>query len=134
MHRRKRSKRGGGAQLEMTPMIDVVFQLLIFFIVTLHQDDVLARLDLLRPRLEPIVTGELVSPALEIRVTRDAYLVRGQRFGLDALDQCLARVAPGGAALPVMIHCAADSPHRRLVDLLDVCAKQGLRRVGVASL
>ena len=35
-------------KLEMTPMIDVVFQLLIFFIVTLQQEDILAHLDVLR--------------------------------------------------------------------------------------
>ena len=35
--KKRKKNRGGDAQLEMTPMIDVVFQLLIFFIVTLNQ-------------------------------------------------------------------------------------------------
>ena len=41
----KNRNKGDELQLEMTPMIDVVFQLLIFFIVTLNQPDILSTLD-----------------------------------------------------------------------------------------
>ena len=37
------------AKVEMTPMIDVVFQLLIFFVVTLKQEDILSRFSAARP-------------------------------------------------------------------------------------
>ena len=40
------------AELPMTPMIDVVFQLLIYFIVTIQPVDVLANLDVFRPSPE----------------------------------------------------------------------------------
>jgi biopolymer transport protein ExbD len=39
-YQRKRNK-GETPKLDMTPMIDVVFQLLIFFVVTLKQEDIL---------------------------------------------------------------------------------------------
>lgn len=41
------------SRLEMTPMIDVVFQLLIFFLVTLRQEDILAQLQAMRPSPPP---------------------------------------------------------------------------------
>ena len=34
---------------EMTPMIDVVFQLMIFFIVTIKQEDIFSKLNANRP-------------------------------------------------------------------------------------
>jgi biopolymer transport protein ExbD len=37
-YQRKRNK-GESPKLDMTPMIDVVFQLLIFFVVTLKQEE-----------------------------------------------------------------------------------------------
>ena len=46
---KKGKNKGEEATLEMTPMIDVVFQLLIFFIVTLNQPDILSQFDALRP-------------------------------------------------------------------------------------
>ena len=41
MAKSKRSNSGDGAALDMTPMIDVVFQLIIFFVVTMRQEDIL---------------------------------------------------------------------------------------------
>jgi len=52
MAKRERAK-GEAVKLEMTPMIDVVFQLLIFFIVTLKQEDILSHLDVSRPAPDP---------------------------------------------------------------------------------
>ena len=36
-------------QLDMTPMIDVVFELIIFFVVTIKQEDLFTRLNANRP-------------------------------------------------------------------------------------
>ena len=36
-------------QLDMTPMIDVVFELIIFFVVTIKQEDVFSKLNCNRP-------------------------------------------------------------------------------------
>ena len=44
----------------MTPMIDVVFQLLIFFIVTLRQDDLFSRLTAARPQAAAMTEEEYV--------------------------------------------------------------------------
>ena len=58
---KKGKNKGEEATLEMTPMIDVVFQLLIFFIVTLNQPDILSQFDALprrsRSRAFPRVRG-----------------------------------------------------------------------------
>ena len=40
-------------QLDMTPMIDVVFELIIFFVVTIKQEDVFTRLNANRPAPSP---------------------------------------------------------------------------------
>jgi len=53
MARERKRKDDSRATLEMTPMIDVVFQLLIFFIVTLKQNDITAYLDAMRPQPDP---------------------------------------------------------------------------------
>ena len=53
MKRKRQRKEQEAAALEMTPMIDVVFQLLIFFIVTLKPEDICSHLDVSRPAPDP---------------------------------------------------------------------------------
>ena len=65
--KKKKKNKGDEATLEMTPMIDVVFQLLIFFIVTLNQPDILSQLEALRPAPNPS-PQEVVDPPTSITI------------------------------------------------------------------
>ncbi len=133
---RKRSRsRGEAAKLEMTPMIDVVFQLLIFFIVTLKQEDILSHLDVSRPApsdSKPIEIEE--DTLLTILVFREGYIVQGRRLSYKALDHRLRKMAKFNRNAPVVIKCTGDSPHGRLVVLLDLCAKSRLENLSVFSM
>lgn len=133
MKKSKNRNRGEAPKLEMTPMIDVVFQLLIFFIVTLKQEDILSRLDIVRPQ------GESTPPTtpvdlLEITVYKDGYVLRGRKVSIQELDRQLSRLAGFSNKFSVVIKCTADSPHSYLVKLLDVCAKSELSNLNVFSM
>jgi biopolymer transport protein ExbD len=136
--RRKRNK-GDAAQLEMTPMIDVVFQLLIFFIVTLKQEDILAKLNVARPAPDPNSTPETQpDELLTILVGPAGYTLNGRPYrgpsGLNALDRHLSRIASFDNETTVVIKCTGDSPHRYLVQLLNVCAREQLSNISVFSM
>ena len=74
--KRKTRNKGEAAKLEMTPMIDVVFQLLIFFIVTLKQEDILSHLDVSRPAPDPDTTPEeVIDDLLTIEVGRTGWVL-----------------------------------------------------------
>jgi len=134
--RKKRSKRTGNdnVKLEMTPMIDVVFQLLIFFIVTLKQEDILSHLDVSRPAPDPSTKEEEVQDLLTIIVHRDGFVLRGRRVTLGKLERHLTRLASYSTNISVIIKCTADSKHQQLIQLLDLCAKAELRRISVFSM
>ncbi|MBM3748801.1 MAG: biopolymer transporter ExbD [Acidobacteria bacterium] len=131
----KRRRKGEAAKLEMTPMIDVVFQLLIFFIVTLKQEDILSHLDVSRPAPDPnAVPEKQVEDLLNITVYEDGYVLNGRPVALPELDRHLTRLASFSKSISVIIRCTADSPHSLLVQLLDICAKAGLQNLAVFSL
>jgi biopolymer transport protein ExbD len=124
------------AQLEMTPMIDVVFQLLIFFIVTLKSEDIMARLEVMRPAPE-VAPPKIENPddLLQIQVWKEpTYVLRGREYSLKSMDQHLRKVAGYSKNVTVIIKCTKDSPHRYLVDLLDLCAKHKLNKLAVFSM
>lgn len=127
--RRKRSEQDE-ARLEMTPMIDVVFQLLIFFIVSIQFDDILSRFAAARPGIS---SGHSDLVRLEIDIGREGLAVGGRTVNPVELDAQLSRVAQVAPQTTVLLTCTPDSAHGRLVQALDACAKAGLERLAVMS-
>jgi len=135
MRRERERSRKDAAKLEMTPMIDVVFQLLIFFIVTLKQEDILSHLDVSRPAPEPDRPREVqVEDLLTILVYKEGFVLQGQRVSIKTLDRRLTKLAGYSTSVSVIIKCTADSPHSYLIKLLNICAKAGLYKLAVFSM
>ncbi len=137
---RKRTvrNRGEAAKLEMTPMIDVVFQLLIFFIVTLQEQDILAQLNISRPAPDDQATEDRSIDLLTIEVGADQWVLNGRPFarpgGLPQLDRQLSRLASFSQDASVIIKCTADSPHGALIQILNILSREGMQNISVFSL
>ena len=135
MRRNKAKKRGEAAKLEMTPMIDVVFQLLIFFIVTLKQEDILSKLNVSRPAPNPErVKPEDIQDLVTITVLRNGYFLKERPVSFASLGRYLNELASYSKTISVIIKCTPESRHAELVKLLNICAKEGLTRLSVFSI
>ena len=131
--KRKRPEMASG-QLEMTPMIDVVFQLLIYFIVTIKPIDVVTNLDVFRPAPDKSAPKDQPPPNLvRVGVYQDGYTVNDVPASPELLDAALAKMAAIDAGQTIMITVSAISEHGMLVKALDLCAKNGLRSLSVVS-
>jgi biopolymer transport protein ExbD len=138
---KKMRNRGDAAKLEMTPMIDVVFQLLIFFIVTLKQEDILSYLSVSRPQPSPEDQIEPEVEILTVEVGRSEWVLNGKQYSNDkngigfvALDRDLSRLASFSRSASVIIKCTPDSPHSNLVRLHDVCSREKMTNLSVFSI
>ena len=139
--RHRRRVHRDNPQLEMTPMIDVIFLLLIFFIVTLKQEDILAHLDVSRPAPDPDQKKEeVIEDLLQIMVYNQrqfggqGFALQGKQVSLATIEKHLVRLASFSTSVSVIIKCTGDSSHSNLVRLLDVCAKAGLTNISVFSM
>ncbi len=134
MARKRKRPDSPQAELEMTPMIDVVFQLLIYFIVTTKPIDVITNLDVFRPAPDPNAPKDQKPPNLvRLGVYQDGYTVNDVPATLDRLGEALAKVAAIDAGQTIMITVSAVSEHGQLVKALDLCAKNGLKSLSVVS-
>ncbi len=130
-------------QLDMTPMIDVVFELIIFFVVTIKQQDLFSRLTVNRPAPSPPSATEKQEEDISVNIEI------GQRFDKSAqgviiynkrevsraeLDKNLREVARTKKTTPIIVKCDGKSPHKALVDVLDICYKNELFSVSVFSM
>ena len=127
-------------QLDMTPMIDVVFELIIFFVVTIKQEDLFTRLNANRPAPSSGKSDSNESDTtvtIEIGRGRDANgtLIYNRREVRRAeLDQNLREVARTSKKTPIIIKCTEDSPHKALVDALDICYRNQLFSVSIFTM
>jgi biopolymer transport protein ExbD len=133
--RRKRKKRDEpDAEVSMTPMIDVVFQLLIYFLVTFTTPDVLAHLDISRPAPDPSQTEQRIPPKMiRVNVYEEGFSLNGRAVDRQELASILNRLASFSTSQTVLITCAGKSDHAKLVDVLDICAESGLTQLSVVS-
>jgi biopolymer transport protein ExbD len=132
---RKRKKRDEEPmEVSMTPMIDVVFQLLIYFLVTFTTPDVLAHLDISRPAPDSSQTEQRTPPKMiRVNIYVDGYSLNGRAVSKEELGRILNRLAGFSASQTVLITCAGGSEHARLIDVLDICAESGLNKLSVVS-
>jgi len=126
--------------LDMTPMIDVVFELIIFFVVTIKQEDLFTRLNANRPAPSTSTSSSNESDTtVTIQIgkgrTLNGVLVYNNReVRLPELRNNLKEVARTSTKTPIIIKCTEDSPHKALVDALDACYQNKLFSVSIFTL
>lgn len=133
-NRKKQEMRPG--ELNLTAMIDIAFQLLNFFVITLKPIDVYTNLDMVRPdtRVGKPQQTEPDVGTVQITVCKDGYVLTGRSVALEEVDRQLTRVAGVSQDVSLIIKCTGDSKHEGLVQVLNVCAKCKLSKVSVFSM
>ena len=131
----RKNNRGENPKLDMTPMIDVVFQLLIFFVVTLKQEDILSKLSAARPA--PNSSSEAKDnqdELINVQVYNQGFIFNGRPVRLKELDRNIERISNMSKTAMIIIKCTQDSPHGFLVQVLDVCNKHGMTNLSIFSM
>ena len=122
--------------LNLTPLIDVVFLLLIFFMVsTTFEQASKLKIDLpeasAKAEQQPdnrIVIGIDVKGRFYIN---DRQLVNTQ---LKTLKIALLKVAGDNKDLPIVLRADAKTPHQAVVTAMDAAAQVGLTRLSISTL
>ncbi len=131
-----RRQRREELNVNLTPLIDVVFLLLIFFMVsTTFTRETRLAVDL------PEATGvaaETQPRRIEILVDESGnYRVNGQGLvdnRLRTLQAAIYEVSEGDTTLPLLISADADATHRAVVRAMDAAGQMGFAQLGIATL
>ena len=136
-------KQQDNPQLDMTPMIDVVFELIIFFVVTIKQEDIFSKLNCNRPAPSPPTATEKQEEDINVNIEigrrydgspNGVILYNTREVKRAELDQHLREIARTKKSTPIIVKCDDRSPHKALVDVLDICYKNELFSVSVFSM
>lgn len=153
MAKKKNKRENDGAALDMTPMIDVVFQLIIFFVVTLKTaDSINPDIELEYGKNGPqLKADEYKVPPLTIEVRRyrkptdflkkagkptgRIISINGGILSMDQLKMVLRNtVAKRGTNFPLLIRADKDTPHEDVRAVMNACNEAGVWRVSFVAM
>ena len=119
------------AVIDMTPMIDMVFILLIFFMVTASfvKD---MKLELERPKASSAVTASSKAIRLFIDRSGDTYL-DGEPVRLWLIQSKLRDLLNNASSKVVLVVTDEGVPAGRLVEVVDQARLAGAESVGIAT-
>lgn len=130
-----RQKQPEEVSVNLTPLIDVVFLLLIFFMVsTTFTKETHLQIDL------PEAEGEVVDAQVEIVEVvinvKGGYSVNGN--GLinnqrETLRRAIVDQAGDNRKLPFIISADADTPHQAVVTVMDVAGRLGFASLSITT-
>ncbi len=121
--------------VNLTPLIDVVFLLLIFFMVsTSFTKESHLSLDLPEASAEP---EETVKKSIEIIITANSQYIVNDRNLVnnrpDTLQKALLEVAAGDSSQPLVITADANSPHQAVITAMDVAGQLGFSQLSLTT-
>jgi biopolymer transport protein ExbD len=129
----KRSSIAG--TLSLTPLIDVVFLLLIFFLVTSEFEEEERRLDIVLPTATSAVPmiGRPREIVIDIDGKGEIYL-RGQETSLVELEKLLkASVTQNPTNQSAVIRADRDTSFQPVVSVMDICNRTGISDYSVTT-
>lgn len=131
----RRRRRRASVAIDIAPLIDVVFILLIFFMVsTTFTRESRLQITLPTADAEP---GDAPPDRIEITIDRDgAYAINGVALinrQRDTLVRGLRELAAGNREVPVTISADARTAHQAVVTAMEAVGKVGFARLHIAS-
>lgn len=126
-----RRRRGQAVEIGIAPLIDLVFILLIFFLVgaTFERDP---GVDIERPRAETGETQEEPMVRVGISPTGTVHM-EGMRIALASVKDRVHSLLLAGERKAVMVLADVSVPTGLLVQVMDACRQGGAERVLVGT-
>jgi len=123
--------------VNLTPMIDIVFQMIIFFVFTL---------DLEREKFTKDIDVPFAKNAPEIKefepatiypqVMENGSIKVGSAIASPAVFRSMVRQAVKrfGQEVPVMIYGDANAKHEYIKRVMDICSEEGLYKINIIGI
>ena len=118
--------------MEMTPLIDVVFLLIIFFMVSTVFVDFSRRMDINLPSSKSSIIDEKPK-TLEIKMSKDKKIfLAGKPITLLGLEQILRKLDVKGKKQTAIIRADKLLPYGEVIQVMGLLQKAGIPDISVA--
>jgi biopolymer transport protein ExbD len=119
--------------INLTPMIDIVFNLIIFFMVSTRFTEIERQVDLAVPEVPHASNLAEVPKSRTINVLRDGRLtLDGDTLSLGQLSQRLSDAYRERPDLDVVVRGDADAPFQHVAAVFAACRQAGIAEMGIS--
>ena len=119
-------------EVQLTPLIDCVFLLLIFFLVSSQLKKVEKRLEVKLPEAHFVKTYKETPDIISVGVSANGNIfVNARAVGSGGLLAALREAKAAAPGRRVVIDGDVHAPFRSVVQALDACAMEGLEVAGI---
>jgi biopolymer transport protein ExbD len=117
----------GGTTISMTPMIDIVFLLIIFFLVSSHMASRETAQPIDLPSAATAVASEAVSPDATLNILSDgAMQLQGEAIQMEGLGRALQRIIEANGPMQLRIRTDRTLPYEQVEKVLTECSQAGV--------
>ncbi len=126
------NKKRSDLLIDLTPMIDVVFLMLIFFMVsTSFTVSNTLKLDLPQSKASAAIKDNV---QVVIQIDSEGHLyVQDERIEDGDLRRRILNISKGDPNMRVILRADADAKHKRVVYVLGIIRELGMGKVGIAT-
>jgi biopolymer transport protein ExbD len=125
-----RSHHSSLSELNITPLLDLVFVLLVIFIITTPQ--LTNNLELNLPTGQPMPQASAMPKINTVIVTEQGRIqLNNQQMTLAQFKVALAQMKIADPNTGVVVHGAGDADYQRVIDVLDVFHQLQITKVGL---
>lgn len=127
------TRRKQDVSMNLPSLVDVVFLLLIFFMLTTTFSKVLTKLDVKLPEARAVVEQKTKNTIIEI--AEDGRLaLDGSLITLDELDKKLAQLAQEKPEETIIIKADKNVRYGEVIRIMGICKSYNLNKLGMAAL
>tara|TARA_R110002096_G_scaffold316010_21_gene510468 strand:+ start:83 stop:502 length:420 start_codon:yes stop_codon:yes gene_type:complete len=131
--------------MDVSPLIDVGFLLLIYFLVTTTLMKQEADLSMILPGVSSAQSEDVEIDQMMVKIEGDSSIFINDELVdsdpsdrkvpvlADRLERYAASAQIAGSEAMVVISCADETPEQRFVDVLNACAASGIKNVSLAQ-
>ena len=126
------TKRRDSFSVEVTPLIDIIFQLVLFFMVSTTFDDS-PKIDIDLPESS---TNKLLheNQDIEIWLSKDGeYWIDKRPLALDSILKQLEKSIAENPQLVVVVKADKEVDHGQVVNVLDLAQKAGVKQLSIGA-
>jgi len=129
---RHREEESEETNIDISPLIDIVFILVIFFIVTTVFNKEVG-VDVNKPP-RAMSSQALDRNSVMLAVTENGQIFYGGRnIGYDGIEPVIATVQDGGEAVPVILICDQGAQAHHITKAIDKATLAGAKSVSIAT-
>lgn len=120
-------------QLNLTPMIDIVFLLIIFFMVGTRFSEIEQQYDIELPSANAVEPMSSRPDAMILNVARTGEVtISGQLVSMNELQTQLEKARAAYAEQAVLIRGDGEGTYQQIVDVMDICHKARIHSFSLA--